>query len=92
MKIMPNRPVRTGTVMTHSDDNGEVPEVKTVAIAATSSVVGDLPALSGMTKDELIAAAKAEKVTKAEDADGKSIPFAEGTNDQMRAAIEAKRA
>ena len=77
MSFKPNRPVRVGTKMTMTDSKGNVPGKK----AVTSDHSDDLPALSGMSKDELIAQAAKEGV----DLSNAS------NNEERREAIEAAR-
>lgn len=52
----------------------------------------DPPSLSGKNKAELLAIAAAEEVTEAVDSEGNAVPIDKATNDQIKAAIEAKRA
>lgn len=73
MTYQPNRPVRVGTKIVMTDDNGNLPQEK--------AKQADLPSLSGMSKDELIAQAEAEGV----DLSGAS------NNDERREAIEKAR-
>lgn len=52
----------------------------------------ELPNPARLNKTELLAAGEAEGVLHARNAEGVVVPFAEATNDEMRAALEAKRA
>ena len=74
MTYQPNRPIRVGTTLTMTDDNGNIPQEK-------AKQSDDLPALSGMTKDELIAQAEKEGVDLSE----------ASNNDERREAIEKAR-
>lgn len=47
--------------------------------------------LTGKNKDDLLKIAADEGVSQATDKDGKTIPIADATNDEIKAAIEAKR-
>ena len=77
MTFKPNRPVRVGTKMTMTDSKGNVPGKRAVAPEQSA----DLPALSGMTKDELIAQAEKEGVDLSD----------ASNNDERREAIEKAR-
>ncbi len=58
MSLKPNRPIRVGTMMMMTDAKGAVPK----ASAAAPVNEDEPPALSSMTKAELLAAANADGV------------------------------
>jgi hypothetical protein len=62
------------------------------AAARAAESVAAAPTLAGLNKAQLSDIATVEGVTFARDKDGTVIAFADATNDQMRDAIEAKRA
>ena len=74
MTYQPNRPVRVGSKLVMTDENGNLPQEK--------AKQDEKPALSGMTKAELIATAEAESVDLSD----------ASNNDERIAAIEASRA
>jgi hypothetical protein len=70
----------------------------TVALSADEAAtraaesVAAAPSVAGLNKVDLLEIGENETVAYARDRDGNVIPFADATNDQMREAIEAKRA